>query len=110
MWLSLQAKRSRFHITDNFLPLPLSLPEDSYCCVYVHKDCLVMHSDSYITKFSAGLAGQLLTRSPFLCPTPLHKFFNCQPVLDSTLVFIFLGNQCVSFGMETGTQMQVFPL
>lgn len=33
---------------DTFFPLPLQLPEDSYCCLYVHNSLLVVYSEPLI--------------------------------------------------------------
>jgi len=97
--------------TDSFLPLPLQLPESSPSCVYVHKNCLVVFSYNYITTFFAGQASQLLPHSQARCPAGRTKWCNSQPVLDPThsLVFLFQWSQCVSFDMETGAPVAVFP-
>lgn len=88
----------------------LQLPENHYCCVYVHDSLLVVHSYQYISKFAAGLAGQLTQVSQVRSQTPQYKNLNSQPVVDPAqgLFFIFQQTQALSFNMETGVQAQSF--
>jgi len=94
--------------TDTFLSLSFKLPKDPSCALYVQKNCLVVHTKSYITKFAAGPAGQLVLHSQVLCPTPALKWSNSLPVLDPTrsLFFLFREDRCYSFSMETGVEVQ----
>ena len=102
-----------FPQTDSFLQLPshLNLPKSDVCCLYVHKNCLVVHSENYITQFSAGPAGQLVRHSQVLCPSRKCNRSSSKPVLDPTcsLFFVFQRNSCYSFNMNTGAQVQEFP-
>ena len=93
--------------TDSFLPLQLSLPEDQHCCLYVHNNLLVVHSNQYISKFTVGQKGQLVQHSQVPSP-PVYKHSNSQPVVDKGLFFLFQETQVVSFNMETGAQVRSF--
>ena len=97
-------------LTESFLPLPLPLPESSPSCLYVHKNSLVVHTKNYVSKFSAGLAGQLIPHSPVRCPAPVSKSSNSHPVLDPTrcLFFLFRRERCINFNVETGALVEIF--
>jgi len=96
--------------TDNFLPISLLLPENSCACLYVHNNHLVVHSNNYLSKLSAGQAGQLVLHSQLSCTITVYKGSSSHPVLDLTrgLCFLFWEDRCVCFRMETGV-VQKFP-
>lgn len=96
--------------TDLFSPHQISLPEQSFCCLYTHNSLLVVHSENYISKFSARQAGQLLLFSQVKAQRRADKCSNCQPVLDSTrgCFFIADGSKCLCFEMETGAVVKSF--
>ena len=96
--------------TDSFLPLHLQLPENTDCCLYVHNNCLVVHSSEYISKFAAGQEGQLIQCSDFHSQRYADKYSNSQPVIDPyrKLFFILQDGICVSLSMETGLKVCSF--
>lgn len=98
-----------FPETDSFLPLPLQLPEKFGCFVYVHNNCLVVHTKTFLTKFLAGQAGQLVPHSQVLCAKSEFLRSNILPVLGTNrqLVYLFQWDQCVSFSLRTGAQVQI---
>lgn len=89
--------------TDSFLPLQPQLPESSNCCLFVHNNLLVVHSQSYISKFAADRAEQLVQRSQVRSQKPANKHSNSQPVVDSALglFFIIQKGQVLGFNIET---------
>lgn len=91
--------------TESFLPIELRLPEASPCCLYVHKNLLVVHSENYISKFTTGQAGQLISHSQVCSYASVNKRSNSQPVLDPALglFYIFKGTVRI-LGMETGLE------
>lgn len=94
---------------DIFLPLSLRLESYGYC-LYVHDDLLVVHSYECISKFEAGLEGQIAQRSQVATHTALYKHSNSQPVLDPARSFFFImqEDKCLCFNMETGELMDSF--
>lgn len=94
---------------NSFLPLQLRIPEDHPCCLFVHKNLLVVHSENYITKFAAGQAGQLFQHSQVRSKS-VYKYSNSQPIVDSTygLFSIYQLGKVVSFNIETGVLVNSF--
>lgn len=90
--------------TDTFLSLQLQLPENSSTCLYVYNSILVLHTNNYVTKYSAGRAGQLLLHSQVRSPARVPKHSNSHPVLMPSLCLFFLskGDKCHGYRMETG--------
>ena len=96
---------------DQFLPLQVSLPETDYgCTLYVHNNLLVVHSENFIVKFSAGEAGQLEQYSQVKSQAAMYKYTNSQPVVApaSGYFFIFQKRKCLCLSMETGAEVQSF--
>lgn len=97
-------------LTSSFLPLQLSLPEPYNYNLYVHDHLLVIHSYSWISKFAAGNEGQLVKHSQVASVMPVNKYTNSQPVVDPvrSLFYIFQGEKCLCFHMETAAQVKTF--
>lgn len=96
--------------TDAFLDLQVQLPENSQCCLYVHNDLLVLHSNVNIFHFTAKQGGQLLKEFQSPRPKPFAMGSNTLPVVDSAkgLFFIFQQTVCACFTMETSELVQSF--
>lgn len=96
--------------TDNFIFLSLQLPEAHSCCLFVHHNLLTVHSYLYISKFSAGQAGQLIQHSLVNSQEPADKYFNSQPMIDVArgLFFILQCGHILSFDIETGMKVLSF--
>lgn len=92
--------------TDSFFPLPLQLPENTGCCVYVHNCLLVVHTDKYISQFAAGPTGQLIQHSQVCSLSSRFKFSNSLPVVAQDVFFIYQHQRIVSFSMKTGAQVR----
>lgn len=75
--------------TNNFIPLHFQLSEPEYCCLFVLNSLLVVHSTNYISKFTAGQAGQLIKHSKVRA-TPVGKYSNAQPVVNPTRGLFYL--------------------
>ena len=91
--------------SDTFLPLNITVPENTNCCLYVDNNLLVVNSVSFILKYAVGPGGQLVEQSRVNSPG-VNKHQNSQPVVDRTqgLYFIIQGGQCLRFNMQTGVQ------
>lgn len=96
--------------TDKFLPVQIPVPENSYPCLYVDNNLLVVHFSSYILKYAMGPDRQLIKQSEIRSPN-VHKYQNSQPVIDKVqgLFFIIQGGPCLRFNMETGVQSPNIP-
>ena len=90
--------------TDTFLPVPLTLPQDSPCCLYVHNDLLVVLQKSYIVKFAVD-GGQLVKLREVKCPAK-GKRQNSQPVVAGGVVYMVQEGNCMRFNMETGAKLE----
>ena len=89
-----------------FLPLNISVPENHYCCVYVNDDKLVVHSYSYILKYSLSQANQLAEVSRTQAPA-LDKWQNSQPIVNTAQKLVYIGQNesIVVFNMDTGAKV-----
>lgn len=92
-----------------FLPSPSGSPELTPCCLLVHENLLVVHSENYVLKFTAGQAGQLVQYSQVHVQTHSFKWSNSQPVLDSTrgLYFVIWCGEVYSISLETGVKLSL---
>lgn len=96
--------------TDRFLPLQVQVPENTVCCLLVHSNLLVVHSENHVSKFAAGLAGQLVQHSQVHSQASVDKYSNSQPVVDLTrsIFFIYQGGKVLGIDLETGVEAQRF--
>lgn len=78
------------------------LPERTGACLYVQRNCLIVHSDNYILTYKTDAAGRLLQRGKVRIKVPLVKWQNSQPVLAKTLVYCISAGKVWSFLMDTG--------
>ena len=90
--------------TDTLLPVPLTLPINTACCLYVHNDLLVVHQNDYIVKFALE-GGQLVKHSEVKCPA-VWKGQNSQPVVADGVVYMVQWGNCVRLDMETGAELE----
>lgn len=90
-------------LSDQILPFRLSMPVDSWCCMYVEENLLVVHLDYIILKFRAGQAEELVQVSRSRTQKSV-KWQNSQPVVDATLrvYYIVQNESCYSVNMDTG--------
>lgn len=99
-------------LSNSFLPLQLPQLTHIYppCTLYVHNTLLVIHSENYISKFSAGLEGQLVQHSYSKTQAYVYNFSNSQPLLDSDrgCFFIVQGDRSLCIDVETGLELQRF--
>lgn len=96
---------------DQFLLLQVSLPETDYgCTLYVHNNLLVVHSENFIVKFTAGQSGELKQYSQVKSQAAMYKYTNSQPVVApaSGCFYLFQKRKCVCLNMETGAEVQSF--
>lgn len=97
--------------TEEFLPLEVSLPEDSYSCLFVHNNLLVVHSDNFVSTFKQGIQPHdLVQYSQVKTSGTMSKRPNSQPVLyyASNVFSIMQKGICLCFSMNTGQQVQKF--
>lgn len=90
--------------TDSFLPFQVQLPEREACCLFVHNDLLIVHSYTYISKFTAEHTGQLFQHSQIRSQTPSDKCSNSPPAVNSTrgLYFLIWNGVVRGRSLETG--------
>ena len=90
---------------DTFLTFTIAVPEKTYSCMYVDSGQLVVHFDSYIRKYTAGVDGQLAMQSEVRKQVAC-AWQNSQPVIDKTRGFYYIiqNANCLSYNLETGVQ------
>lgn len=94
--------------TDRFLSLRVEVPENTACCLLVHNNLLVIHSENYISRFTAAQTGQLFQQTQVRCRYS-GRYSNSQPVVDSArglYLIIWLG-VAYSINLETGALLQL---
>lgn len=93
--------------SNTFVPLNISLPQSSHCCLYVDSDLLVVNSTSYIVKYAMGPDGQLTQQSRVESPR-LDKRQNSQPVVDRAqgLYFMIQDGKCMQVDMQREVQVK----
>ena len=95
---------------DSFLQVSLSLPETHNYGSFVYGRFLLVHSSEYICQVTVSPAGQLVLHSQISTETVTNKYTNTHPVVDAAggLFYIFQADRCISFSIETGSQVQSF--
>ena len=88
-----------------FLPLNITLPQKSQCCLYVDSNLLVVNSDIYILKYAVAPGGQLVEQSRVKTPL-VNKYQNSQPVVDKRkgVYFMIQDGKCMEVNMQTGAE------
>ena len=99
-----------FPPTDTFLPFQFQLPESRFCCLFVCNHLLTVHSENYISQFSAGQSGELLPSSQLPSRTRVSKGSNSQPVVNpgQNFYFIVFNGKTIKINLETGAEIQRF--
>jgi len=93
---------------DTFLTFTIAVPEKTYSCMYVDSGQLVVHFQSYIRKYTAGVNGALVMQSEVRKQVACSSH-SSQPVIDKTRGFYYIvcgggSSACYCYNLETGVQ------